>query len=536
MRRLSWRLTIWAIVLLDHCAASYGAFTGVAGMSAPIDNMQPSLALNYLVRIAGPGELGEIVPFAGSFAPAGWAFADGRPLAVDQNLDLFQRLGTLYGGDGVATFALPDLRGRMAVHRGGGVGLTNRSLGIAFGAEANILTSGNMTLHTHRIPGAGDFSAGYAGQVLSPLDNSQPSLAVNYGVALTGTVPTISEPRDPSWYGQVRMFAGTTIPTGFAPADGQLLPLTGNFDLLAILSNRYGGDGVSGFGLPDLRGRTPIHVGSAAGPGHSLGSTAGTEVVMMTPDITPPHQHTLAAPVFSTSSSIPELSGQPYDNMQPSLALNYIVCLQGNSPSEGLGAAEPFVGEVALFAGEFAPAGWARAEGQVLPVDSFATLFSVVGSAYGGDGVSTFALPDLRGRAIVGAGQGAGLTARPRGAAFGAEMQSLTVDQLPSHVHPYNDFDADFNSNGIVEGADFLLWQRKQGLNHSDGNADSDNDVDGYDLAIWKTQFGGAVPRLDSVAEPGSGVITMLWVAGLLASRPRSDQRQVDRGGRRLGT
>lgn len=528
MRRLSWRLTIWAIVLLDHCAASYGAFTGIAGMSAPIDNMQPSLALNYLVRIAGPGELGEIVPFAGSFAPAGWAFADGRLLPVDQNLDLFQRLGAFFGGDGVATFGLPDLRGRTAVHRGAGVGLTNRSLGSAFGAEANVLTLGNLPLHSHRIPGAGDNTTSYTGQGLSAFDNSQPSLAVNYGVALTGNVPTISEPRDPSWYGQVRMFAGATVPTGFAPADGQLLPLTGNFDLLAILSNRYGGDGVSGFGLPDLRGRTPIHVGGAGGgPAHALGSTAGTDGVMMTPDITPPHQHTLPAPAFSTSSSIPEFSGQPYDNMQPSLALNYIVCLQGNSPSEGLGAAEPFVGEVALFAGDFAPAGWARAEGQVLPVDSFATLFSVVGSVYGGDGVSTFALPDLRGRAIVGAGQGAGLTARPRGAAFGAEMQSLTVDQLPSHVHPYNDFDADFDSNVIVDGADFLLWQQKRGFSHSEGDADSDHDVDGYDLAIWKTQFGGPVPRLSTVPEPTSLALAYGVACTLCRASGRSGRAAV---------
>ncbi len=73
--------------------------------------------------------LGEIVMFAGNFAPRGWAFCDGQLLAISQNSALFSILGTTYGGDGRTTFGLPGLRGRVPMHAGSGPGLTTRRLG-----------------------------------------------------------------------------------------------------------------------------------------------------------------------------------------------------------------------------------------------------------------------------------------------------------------------------------------------------------------------------------------------------------------------
>ncbi|QDT73550.1 phage tail protein [Lacipirellula limnantheis] len=528
MRHTLIRLAAYAGLTLKLSTPAFGAISGITGLGAPVDNMQPSLALNYLVRVTGSDELGEVVPFAGSFAPAGWALADGRLLTINENVDLFQRLGTAYGGDGLSTFALPDLRGRTAVHRGAGVGLTNRSLGDSFGAETDVLMLQNLRLHNHDVPGGGStVPAGFEPQAFN---NYQPSLALNYAVALTGNVPMPTAPQDPSWYGQVRLFAGSGAPGGFAPADGQILPVSTNFGLLNILSNRYGGDGIATLALPDLRGRTPIHVGAAgSGPTHAFAATAGSEGVTMDYSIMPTHQHTLPAPAFAT---LPRGEGQSYDNMQPSLTLNYIICIQGNLPSESLGAAEPFLGEVALFAGGFAPAGWALADGQLLPTNSFAGLFSVLGSAYGGDGVSTFALPDLRGRAIVGVGQGTGLTPRSRGDAFGAEHAQLTVDQLPPHAHPVS-FNADFNFDGVIDGADVLIWQRNFGALNAQrhqGNADPDTDVDAFDLAIWKTEFGGPALPLESVPEPTTLALA-LTAAGLLyrARRP-FDRKGASRG------
>jgi microcystin-dependent protein len=93
--------------------------------------------------------------------------------------------------------------------------------------------------------------------------------------------------------------------------------------------------------------------------------------------------------------------------------------------------AQPYVGEIRMFAGNFAPAGWMFCEGQLLPISENETLFQLVGTTYGGDGQSTFALPDLRGR--VPLHQGNGFILAETG---GVEQVTLTVPQLPAHSHP----------------------------------------------------------------------------------------------------
>ncbi|TCO87376.1 microcystin-dependent protein [Chthoniobacter flavus] len=93
---------------------------------------------------------------------------------------------------------------------------------------------------------------------------------------------------------------------------------------------------------------------------------------------------------------------------------------------------QPYVGEVRIFAGNFAPAGWMFCEGQLLPISEFETLFNLIGTTYGGDGQSTFALPDLRGRLPMH--QGNGFTLAETG---GVETVTLTVSQIPSHSHPF---------------------------------------------------------------------------------------------------
>ncbi len=94
-----------------------------------------------------------------------------------------------------------------------------------------------------------------------------------------------------------------------------------------------------------------------------------------------------------------------------------------------------FIGQVVLFGGDFAPRGWAFCDGQLLAVSSHDALFSILGTIYGGDGRTTFALPDLRGRVPIGAGQGAGLTNRPLGQKSGHEKVPLNIAQIPSHNH-----------------------------------------------------------------------------------------------------
>jgi microcystin-dependent protein len=130
-----------------------------AGGNQAIDNMQPYLVLNYCIALYGvyPSHSGyepfiaEIMLFAGNYAPQGWAFCNGQLLSIAENTALFSLVGTMYGGNGVNTFGLPDLRGRVAMHFGTGPGLSTRSLGEQSGQESVFLTTANLPSHTHAV-------------------------------------------------------------------------------------------------------------------------------------------------------------------------------------------------------------------------------------------------------------------------------------------------------------------------------------------------------------------------------------------------
>ena len=98
--------------------------------------------------------------------------------------------------------------------------------------------------------------------------------------------------------------------------------------------------------------------------------------------------------------------------------------------------AQPFIGQIMVFAGNFAPQGWAQCNGQLMPISQYDALFSLIGTTYGGDGQTTFALPDLRSRVPIHQGQGAGLSNYSLGENGGAEAVTLLTTQLPVHTHP----------------------------------------------------------------------------------------------------
>lgn len=96
---------------------------------------------------------------------------------------------------------------------------------------------------------------------------------------------------------------------------------------------------------------------------------------------------------------------------------------------------EPFIAEIRIFAGNFAPRSWAFCNGQLLPVSQNTALFSLIGTTYGGDGRTTTALPNLKGRAPMHPGRGPGLTSRRLGQRGGVEMVTLSEAQMPNHTH-----------------------------------------------------------------------------------------------------
>jgi microcystin-dependent protein len=96
----------------------------------------------------------------------------------------------------------------------------------------------------------------------------------------------------------------------------------------------------------------------------------------------------------------------------------------------------PYIGQIIMFAGDFAPQGWVLCHGQLLPIADNPALFQLIGTTYGGDGDATFALPDLRGRVPIGDGQGRSLSNYAIGQQVGVEAVTLTSAQLPPHSHP----------------------------------------------------------------------------------------------------
>lgn len=169
--------------------------------------------------------LGEIRLLGCNFAPVGWQVCDGRLLAIAENDALYVLIGTTYGGDGVTTFGLPDLRGRLPLSQGQGPGLTNRVIGERAGVESVTLTMQQIPAHTHVVlasssaattgtPGSGVVPGAVANQTMyvtdtsgaapftatgqsvgsaggsQPHENCMPSLVLNYCIALQGIFPS----------------------------------------------------------------------------------------------------------------------------------------------------------------------------------------------------------------------------------------------------------------------------------------------------------------------------------------------------------
>lgn len=145
---------------------------------------------------------------------------------------------------------------------------------------------------------------------------------------------------------------------------------------------------------------------------------------------------------FSTSDTKASIAGIALSNfpeLSDSIILPAIVQTENALPiSKNTAGAEPLLGEIILFAGNFAPRGWAFCDGQLLAVSNYSALFSLLGTTYGGDGRTTFALPDLRGRVPVHAGRGPGLPNMNQGQKGGAEEVKLRAgDEKGVQTTPY---------------------------------------------------------------------------------------------------
>ena len=119
---------------------------------------------------------------------------------------------------------------------------------------------------------------------------------------------------------------------------------------------------------------------------------------------------------------------------------------------------EPFLGMIAIYGFNFAPRGWAMCNGQILPIAQNTALFSLLGTTYGGNGQTTFALPNLQSRWPLHFGQGPGLSSYDLGQAAGTETVTLTVNQIPAHQHPVNATENDASSSKPATASCSLGW------------------------------------------------------------------------------
>ena len=170
---------------------------------------------------------------------------------------------------------------------------------------------------------------------------------------------------------------------------------------------------------------------------------------------------------------------------------------------------EVFLGEIRMFAGNFAPTGWAFCQGQLLPIAQNQALFALLGTTYGGDGRTTFALPDLRGRVPVGFGQGPSLSNREIGEKFGSELVTLNINQMPSHNHTVNAVTTEGNQN--LPTNSLPANTKTLDKEYSDANANTTM------KATMVNPTGGNQPF--GVTQPSLGVNFIIALQGIYPSR-----------------
>lgn len=371
-------------------------------MPGSYDNVAPSLVLNQSIVTQGPfpqrdgGQghfsLGHVRTFGFDFEQGN--FANGENFGIAANTALFAILGTTFGGNGQTTFALPNLMGTISVGTGQGPGLSHYDLGGTNGWNSFVVDSAGSPA---------DVAAGGA-----TIGNVQENLPMGYYIVAEGIFPSGN---NIPMIGMVQQFAGNFAPNNTIPCDGRLLAIS-EFDVLfALIGTTYGGDGITTFGVPDLQGRTIVGAGNGLNVGDMFGGETATVGIGNLPG-------------FGGAA------GAGMDNHSPSLVLQALVNVQGIFPSRDSNASEDglMVGEIIFSAVPgLVPRGMASASGQFLPIAQNQALFALFGTTFGGDGVTTFALPDLRGTAVMGAGNGFFV-----GEEYGSPTLSITPADLPA--------------------------------------------------------------------------------------------------------
>jgi microcystin-dependent protein len=308
----------------------------VAGLSQPHSNIQPYVAISFIICVAGGiaplagsatggsfSSFGGMLMFAAfaSIIPAHYLRPDASEILRSTFSGLFTLIGTTFGaGNGTTTFNLPDLRGKAVLGVGTGSGLSTYAVGTASGETSHILSAAELPSHTHdfyAVSETGNLSSpannflassaifhtgsgpdamspahiGAVGPVGSPNlahENRQPFLGITVLVAADDVTPDANT-------GDIRVGMWTSAPAGWHLCDGASATTSGNAALFAVIGYAFGGSGAN-FNLPDFRGRLPIGVGQGTNlSAYTLGQSSGTETVVLTVPQMPAHSHPVQA-------------------------------------------------------------------------------------------------------------------------------------------------------------------------------------------------------------------------------------------------
>ncbi|MEW6550790.1 MAG: tail fiber protein [Campylobacterota bacterium] len=266
--------------------------------------------------------------------------------------------------------------------------------------------------------------------------------------------------------GEIRLFAFNFAPRDWKFCDGTLLTTANNERLFSLLENKYGGNGINTFALPDMRGRVPVGVGRGKGLSKNwqLGEKFGEEKVALTDGNLPIHRHSCKVSRDEGNTNNPEWSllssakgeykiysslenkseavsmhsasitstgyNVPHENMMPTMALNYCICTNGIDPRREE-EEEPLIGEIKIFANDFVPHGFMNCNGSLMYInDDTRALFALIQYTFGRFG-NNFSLPDLRGKVVAHRGDKLCFAEKDIGSIYA----EVTLDHMPSHNH-----------------------------------------------------------------------------------------------------
>jgi microcystin-dependent protein len=343
-----------------------------------------------------PTPIGCILPYTNNDTPLGWMKCDGRDLLIAEYPDLYATIGTTYGtSDDPLYFKLPDLRGRGIIGEGQGNDLSIRPLGGIGGEETHTLNINELPSHSHRVL----VSNSEAG--LEFADNGKEDVLVgDHGGAYLNTTTNTAQPFiEPSGGGQP---FSTMSPFLVCNYIIKVRSITN--DAINIV------DGLVGIGIDTPEAK--LHVN---------GNVKIDGVLNM------------------NNITFIDTEGKIGIGKTPQYPLDVIgdINFTGDLLYNGVKLKDPIpVGTIIPYTSLTIPDGWLTCDGRELSRSEFIELFTVIGTTYGiGNGLTTFNVPDLRGRDIIGIGQGASMTDRNLGQQGGSETKVLTINQLPSHTH-----------------------------------------------------------------------------------------------------